>query len=199
MKTRDPTRRELLAYVGLVAICLYCCSWAVFGADVDSKASKKKNNPKKSRELYVKLVARPTDPSYSGGVPSQMARIFLEVLDDRENKTDIGRNIEDEHKPPIRVMADEGDGPLEFVDKLLLKQFHDLGVKLADKSTAQRIVSVKLEHFWAEEAPDYRGLVRAAVAVTDTSGKVLWTDATQDLMNKMLGDANFQKAISSEQ
>jgi hypothetical protein len=222
MKT-GPVTRQLLPYAGLIAICLHCCSSVVLAVEGKAAAPQKRGNPKKTHELYVKLVARPTDPSYSGNVPSQPATIFVEVLDDREDKADIGRNIENERQPPIRVIADEGDGPVEFVDKLFVRQFHDLGLKLADKSAAQRVVSVKLVRFWAEEAPDYRSTVRAAVEVTDPAGKVLWrgalagnnkrfgrslkpenycetlTDATQDMINKMFGDAGFQKAISSEQ
>src|SRR5208337_4991072 len=91
--------------------------------------SHKNQNPKKSGVLYVPLIPEPTDPSYSGQTPLQPASIFLEtVVDDRDNKEQIGQNIEDEDKPPIKVLADEGDDPVEFVRNLLDKQFRDAGI-----------------------------------------------------------------------
>jgi len=227
MKTCCPAPRASVVCFALVVGIWSCCgTFASLGAekDIKAKASRKNNNPKKSGELYVPLVPKPTDVSYSGEVPLQPATIFLEkVADDRENKAQIGQNIEDEDKPPIKVLADEGDGPTEFVQKLAAKQFHDLGLPLAgEAASAQRLVSLKLTRFWAEEAPSYHGIVRVAAEVKDAAGKVLWrgalvgenkrfgrslkpenyretlTDATQSTVNKMFADANFQKAISKE-
>ena len=227
MKTCSPvTRTSVVCFALVIGIGFCCGTFLSLAAEKDNKAkaSRKNNNPKKSGELYVPLIPKATDPSYSGEAPVQPATIFLEpVMDDRDDKTQIGQNIEDENKPPIKVLADEGDGPREFVHKLVAKQFHGLGLTLADKAaTAHRVVSLKLTRFWAEEAPGYHGVVRSAAEVKDAAGKVLWrgalvgdntrfgrslkpenyretlTDATQSMINKMFADASFQKAISKE-
>ena len=139
MKTRFPAARAVVCFTLFVGI--WCCSGVIasFAAEKDgtAKAAHKNNNPKKSGELFVPLVPKATDPSYAGKAPAQPATIFLEkVVDDRENKAQIGQNIEDEKKPPIKVIADEGDGPTEFIQKLIAKQFHDLGLPLAAEAAS---------------------------------------------------------------
>lgn len=227
MKTFSPA-----ASVSVVCLALVIGVGSFFRPFVSSaaetngmaKASRKNSNPKKTRELYVPLVPKPTDPSYSGEVPVELRTVFLEpVVDDRESKAQIGQNIEDEDKPPIKVLADEGDSPTAFVQKLVTKQFHDLGIPLApEAASAQLVISLKLTRFWAEEAPSYQAVVLTAAEVKDAAGKVLWrgalrgdnkrfgrslkpenyretlTDATQGMINKMFADARFRKAISKE-
>ena len=103
------------------------------------------------------------------------------------------------------------------------KQFGELGIRLmGEKTSAQRVVTLKLIRFWAEEAPGYHSVVRVNAEVKDASGKVLWrgslfgenkrfgrslktenyretlTDATQRMINKLFGDAGFQKALNKE-
>ncbi len=227
MNTRcTSTRASVVCVAFVICICSLSSPIASLAQEKESKAktSHKNQNPKKSGVLYVLLAPKATDPSYSGQIPVQPASIFLEtVVDDRDNKGQIGQNIEDEDKPPIKVLADEGDGPVEFVRNLLDKQFRDLGMHLmAEQASAQRVLSIRLTRFWSEEAPSYHGVVRAEAAVKDAAGKVLWrgalvgenkrfgrslkpenyretlTDATQSMINTLFGDAGFQKAISKE-
>src|ERR1700678_620825 len=85
--------------VFVICICSLSGPVASLAHEKESKAktSHKNQNPKKSGVLYVPLLPKATDPSYSGQIPVQPASIFLEtVVDDRDNKGQIGQNIEDE-------------------------------------------------------------------------------------------------------
>ena len=68
--------------------------------------SKRKNNPKKTGVLYVPLIPKPTESGYSGDLPVNMQKVYVEVLDERDGKDQIGQNIEDADKPAIKVVAD---------------------------------------------------------------------------------------------
>ena len=98
MKACFPIARSSVVCFALVIGIWSCCgTFLSIAAENDSnaKAFRKNNNPKKSGELYVPLVPKPTDPSYSGEAPVQPATIFLEpVVDNRDNKAQIGQNIE---------------------------------------------------------------------------------------------------------
>jgi hypothetical protein len=168
------------------------------------------------------LVPKPTDASYSGEVPVNMATLFVEVIDDRENKDQIGQNTEDSNKPAIKVTAADGGSPSEFVRKMLTQQLKEIGAPLADNAdSAQRVISLRLTRFWAEEAPGYHGTVSFAAEIRD-SGKTTWkgasigeskrfgrslsadnyretiSDATVRAINKMLGEPSFRAAISNQ-
>lgn len=201
----------LLTVLLFVSACLDCAG-----------DTKKSGNPKKTGILYVPLVPKPTDAAYSGEVPLNLAKLFVEVIDARDVTNQIGQNIEDTDKPAIKVIAAEGDGPVEFVQKMASKQLKDLGAPLADKAeSAERVLSIKLTKFWAEEAPGYHGSVNFTVELKE-AGTTIWrgafvgenkrfgrslstdnyretiSDATLQALKKLLGEATFRTALSKK-
>jgi len=204
------------------ALTLISCACLLWPAQ-STNAAVKHGNPKKTRMLYVPLVPKPTDPAYSGSTPVNPAKLFIDVVDARENKDEIGQNTEEDNKPPVKVLVDEGDTPVQFVQKLVTKQCQDLALPVAPTpAAAERIVSLKLNRFWAEESPSYVGSVRMAAEVKDADGKVLWrgsaagdnkkfgrslstenyreclTDSTQGAINQLFGEPGFQAAIAKK-
>ncbi|HEV2211430.1 MAG TPA: hypothetical protein VG167_21905 [Verrucomicrobiae bacterium] len=184
-----------------------------------SRIKKRKNNPKKTHVLYVPLIPKATESGYSGDLPVGVQAIYFEVIDERQERDEIGQNIEDSDKPAIKVVADDGDGPIDFIRKMMITQFQAIGIRVADKpEAAQRVVTLKLTRFWAEEAPSYHGTVAAAVEVKDGS-RSLWlgasageskrfgrslstdnyretlSDATVHMINKILEQQGFRGAI----
>lgn len=179
------------------------------------------SNPKKSGRLVVALKARPTNPRYSGTFPGTTHPLFLNFLDERDPKDIIGKNTEDEGKTVLIMCAAEGIGPLDFVREQLSQDLHDNGASLvSEPALAGRRITLRLLRFWAEESPGYRADVRAAIEVKDSSGAVLWngtaaggnsrfgrslkpdnyneclTDSTIEMLGKLLGNSDFQKAIA---
>jgi hypothetical protein len=177
-------------------------------------------NPKTTGEMRVPLVPRPTEVGYSGEVPLNLGKLWVEVQDTRDNKDQIGQNIENENKPAIKVLAGDGDSPAVFVQKMVNKQLKDLGAPMAEsRDAAERCITLKLTHFWVEEAPGYRAAVHFTAEVT-ASGKTAWrgslvgdnsrfgrslstdnyqetiTDATTHAINKLLAEPGFRAAIS---
>jgi hypothetical protein len=151
-----------------------------------------------------------------------MSKLFVEVIDSRDVKDQIGQNIEDSDIPPIKVLADVGDSPAEFVRKMFVEQLKDIGTPFAENAaSAERVLSLRLTRFWAEEAPAYHGSVTIVAEVKD-AGKVVWrgalvgdskrfgrslstdnyretiSDATVRAINNMLGEASFRAAISKK-
>jgi len=200
----------------LTAAILGCTCFGCFGETT------KNGNPKKTRILYVPLIPKVTDPAYSGEVPLNMVKLYVEVIDDRDVTNQIGQNLEEEGKPAVKVIADEGDSPTEFVRKMFNKQLKDIGAPLADKAeSADRLLSLKITKFWAEEAPGYHGSVNIAAELKE-SGKTVWrgalvgeskrfgrslstdnyretlSDATVRAINRLLSEASFRTAITKQ-
>ena len=201
-----------LITVGLMAASLCGCK---------TQTQESSNAPQKDRQsLYVPLVSKLSGASaFSGSMPVNMAKLYIEVLDDRDVKDQIGQNVEDDAKP-IKIVADQGDSPVVFVQKIITQQMKDMGVTLVDNAaSAERVMTIKLTHFWVQESSLYRGSVNLAVEMKD-SEKTIWrsvasgenkrfgrslskdnyrevlSDATLDALKKLLGDPGFRTAIS---
>jgi hypothetical protein len=105
---------------------------------------------------------------------------------------------------------------------MFVEQLKDIGTPFAENAaSAERVLSLRLTRFWAEEAPAYHGSVTIVAEVKD-AGKVVWrgalvgdskrfgrslstdnyretiSDATVRAINNMLGEASFRAAISKK-
>lgn len=172
--------------------------------------------------FYVPLIPKPTEDGYSGNIPVNTSTLWVEVLDKRENGTQIGQNVEDEDKPAIPIFSRVGDSPTNFVLAILNKQLKDLEISTVQTASASEChLVLNLTHFWSEEAPSYHANVRfkAEVMVSD---RVVWrgifqgeckrfgsslstdnyretlSDATIHAINKMFSDPGFRTAINKK-
>jgi len=148
-------------------------------------------------------------------------RLYVEpVLDERPDKSKIGSNREESTEVP--VVAD-GTAPPDFVGRLLATELSHSAVTIApDTGSANRLLRVRLIHFFAEEGGLYRANVGAILEVRDPGGKLLYSSsltgqakqwgsslspenynevfsrAVFDLGKNALEQAAFQKALAVE-
>lgn len=170
------------------------------------------------KDLTIPLSYRP-DSSVSMQAPlinSPGLKLYVEVLDDRPDKTKVGENIEDEVPKPIFAGTPE---PAEFVHDAVIRELTSMGLAVvADKGAANRILSLRLIRFYCVETAVYDAEVRANAAVSDAGGN-LWTglvfgakrnfgrslsaenyqesfsEAVQRMVAQMVNSSDFQKAV----
>ena len=135
----------------------------------------------------------------SGSLPSGEVRVHVEsVKDARDNKDEIGRNVEDD--VPVPVYAAAGKTPAEFIREVLEDEMKNLGADVIDApEAADRILSVELRKFFVEESSRYRAEVSAAVEVRDKGGKTLWKQVVADqgtTFGRSLKAENYQQTLS---
>jgi hypothetical protein len=225
--TQMLTQRTALVGAGLLLLAGFGSGCETTGSSTSqssgSATQARSGDPKKTRALSVSLVSRPTNPGYSGSLPTSNYKVFIEpILDERDNKDAIGQNTEEENKPPVMIHAGEGPTPMEFIRQELLKEFTNNNLSVADSpAAAKRIITLRLLRFWTVEANTYRAEVRCGVEVKDSGGTVLWkgsvagtnsrfgrslkpenyqqcfSDGTIAMIGKLLSNPEFQNAISS--
>lgn len=146
-------------------------------------------------------------------------RLYVEpVLDERPDKSKIGSNQEE--TPEVPVVADR-TAPTDFVGRVLAKELSAGAVTIAPEAgSANRLLRVRLTHFFAEEGGLYRANVSAILEVRDPGGKLLYSStltgqakqwgsslspenynevfsrAAFDLGKNLLEQPDFQKAIA---
>ena len=174
--------------------------------------------PKGPLNLPLQFTPNRADP-LSGSLEANDVKVHLELVEDvRENKEEIGRNVEDE--VPVPVYA-SGKTPAEFVHDVLEDELKNLGADVTDApEAADRIISLKLRKFFVEEGSSYRGEVQCHAEVRDKGGRVLWkqvvsgqgdntgrslsienynqtfSDATRRMTDALLNNPNFRAALT---
>jgi hypothetical protein len=172
--------------------------------------------------VNVPLEFRPTHAEpISGTITATDVKVHLEpVVDKRQNKDQIGQNVEDEAKPPVPVYS-SGKSPAEFVHDVLETELKSFGIELTEAAeAADRIVTVDLTKFWAEEGNNYNAEVSGVAQVRDKGGRVKWkgpiggngktfgrslsptnyneclSDATRRTVGALLNNPKFQEALA---
>jgi hypothetical protein len=179
---------RFLAFLGAIASLI----------GVQAGCSSLGGGPKGPLTVPLEFKAEHSEP-LSGSLPSGEVRVHVEsVKDARENKDEIGRNIEDD--VPVPVYAAAGKTPAEFIHGVLEEEMKNLGADVTDApEAADRIISVELRKFFVEESKKYRAEVSAAVQVSDKGGKVLWKQVVADqgtTFGRSLNPENYQQTLS---
>jgi hypothetical protein len=149
--------------------------------------------------LAVPLIWKPKG-SQSGAVSStnQMKICVLPVTDKRANADAIGENHE-KAGMPVPILA-SGQSPAEFVHQGMMDELRRAGFNVVDTpDTADRLVAINLNTFWAMEDQTYNAQVSIGVGVRDKTGKVLWSGNTTgeaDNWGKSLNPENYQESFS---
>ncbi|HEV3189936.1 MAG TPA: hypothetical protein VGY54_05530 [Polyangiaceae bacterium] len=106
---------------------------------------------------------------YSAGLRLYVAP----VADERPEKARIGSNHEG--IPAVPVVAD-GTPPTDFVGKILTSELSGAGAHIApDAASANRVLSMRLVRFFAEEGGMYESDVGAIAEVRDPAGQSLYS------------------------
>ncbi len=149
----------ILSSVGLMAV--------MSGCKTGGSASTVPGGP-----ITVPLIFQPNDSLASGlTLPTGNPKVYLQpVSDDRTDKTVIGHNTED---ATISVVS-SGPAPAQFVHDAIATELRKVSIDLVDSpDTADRVLTVSLKTFTADEASRYTGEVITQVQVADKAGKVL--------------------------
>ena len=154
----------------------------------------------KPKSVTVPLKFRPTAQMktnvFTGGVPDLSVHVGA-VTDARDNRDQIGENVEEKKAVPIFA----GDPhPTDFVRGAVRELIGRSGIKVTDDpSRADRVLALELQRFWAQERDTYEGDVRATVAVQDSSGRQLWKgtlNGTAKTFGRSLSAENYQEVFS---
>jgi hypothetical protein len=177
-------------------------------------------------DATIPLVFRPdrqAHADYRPLRPSPSLRLSLApVADERADKKAIGENTEVEKKP-ARPVYGSGPSPAEFVGSILSRELVGAGLTpVPESAQSNRVLAVRLTHFYTTESNRYNTDVRATAEVRDGSGHVLWTgqsagqssrfgrslsaenynqgfsDATLQMIGGLLNDEDFRKAVMAE-
>ena len=128
-----------------------------------------------SGPVNVPLTFRPGNAAAIGGTisASDVKVHLVPVEDKRDNKEQIGQNVENEGAP-VPVYASDKT-PMEFYQNVIEGELKNFGLELVEApEAADRIVAIELNRFWVEEGNNYRGDVQATAQVSDKGGRVLW-------------------------
>ena len=171
--------------------------------------------------VTVPLEFRPNhaDP-ITGTIPAVDVKVYLEPVNDkRDNKEEIGRNVEE--ATPVSVYAGGDKPPTEFVQDVLETELKKFGIDLTDApEAADRIIVLDLTRFWCEEDDNYTAEASGTAQVRDKGGRVLWrgnvagdgtnfgnslkpvnytealSDATRRLVGTLLTNPGFQQSLT---
>ena len=134
----------------------------------------------------------------SGSLPDDVKVHVAAVEDARDNKDEIGRNVEDATPIPVYPAADST--PAEFVRRQVHDELSDLGAKVVDSPDgADRVVSLELRRFFVEESNTFRAEVSCAAEVRDEGGQALWrqvVNGTGQTFGRSLKPENYQQTLS---
>jgi len=148
--------------------------------------------------LTVPLIYRPEEraeyQTALTNVPN--LKLFVEVIDERPDKNKIGENIEEQTPKPILASTPEA---AEFVRDAVVRELSGLGMAVvADKASANRVLTLHMIKFYCVETSVYDAEVRANAAVND-GGSQLWAGlvfGTKRNFGRSLSAVNYQEAFS---
>jgi hypothetical protein len=171
--------------------------------------------------VTVPLEFRPNhaDP-ITGTIPAVDVKVHLAPVNDkRDNKDQIGQNVED--ATPVPVYAGAEKPPTQFVQDVLETELKKFGIELTDAAdAADRVITLDLTRFWCEEGGQYKAEASGVAQVKDKGGRSLWrgnvagdgtnygnslkpvnytealSDATRRLVQSLLTNPGFQQALT---
>jgi hypothetical protein len=154
---------------------------------------------KKPASVGVPMKFRPTSQmnmnTFAGDLPDVTIQVGP-VNDARDNKEQVGENLE--NKKPVPVFS-SGTEPTQFVHDTMRDLLSRAGLKLADGGAADRVLGVDLHRFWTQETSTYESEIRATVTVQDRSGRQLWkgtVNGTAKRFGRSLKAENYQEVFS---
>jgi hypothetical protein len=126
-------------------------------------------------------------------------RLFvLPVEDGRGDTTQIGVNTE--RTAPIPIVA-SGMAPPEFVGRVVGSALSDAGLQVVPSADgANRILRLRLIHFYTQEGFRYHGEVRAVAEVRDAGGNVLFSVAVAGIAStwgRSLSEENYREVFGA--
>lgn len=177
-----PLRRSFVPALALFALCALGCG-------------------NKSSSLSVPLKFRPTSQlnmsGFAGDLPDTKVHVGP-VNDVRDNKDQIGENVEESTPKPIYVGggAEPGQWVQQYMGELLTKA----GLQVTDnRGEADRVLLTDLHHFWTRETNTYESEIRATIIVQEKGGRQLWKgtiNGTAERFGKSLSAENYQEVYS---
>ena len=171
--------------------------------------------------VNVPLQFRPAHAEpLTGTITASDVKVNLAPINDkRDNKEQIGTNVENATPVPIYATAEKS--PTDFVHGVLEQELKKFGVELTDApEAADRVISIDLTRFWVEEGNNYKAEVSGLAQVKDKGGRVRWkgpvagdgttfgnslkpenynevlSDATRRLVGSLLSNPKFQESLS---
>ena len=147
----------------------------------------------------VPLKYRPTSQlkmsTFAGQIPE--ARLHVgPVTDSREDKENVGENVEENTPIAIRATGD----PAEFVQTTLTELLSKAGVQMApDRGGADRVLQAELHTFWTKETNTYEAEIRTTMTLQDRTGRQLWKgtiNGTAERFGRSLKAENYQEVFS---
>ena len=155
---------------------------------------------KKPASVAVPLRFRPTSQlnmnTFAGALPQSTVHV-APVADARDNRDQIGENLE--NRKPIPIYA-QGAEPMTFVHDVMHDLMTRAGITVTgDGAAAERIVVTDLHRFWTQETNTYEAEVRATIAVQDRGGRQLWkgtVNGTAERFGRSLKAENYQEVFS---
>ena len=152
--------------------------------------------------VNVPLQYRPTHAEALTGTSINAADVkvhLAQVVDKRENKDQIGQNVEDDDKAPIPVYAAD-KSPGEFLRGVMADELRNFGIEQTEApEAADRIVTVEMNKFWVEEGNNYVAEIRGIAQVTNKGGSVLWKGPVGGdgrTFGRSLSPTNYNEALS---
>jgi hypothetical protein len=142
------------------------------------------------------LPTSPMNVNAFAGDSTQSTVYIGAVTDRRGRKQQVGENVEESAPRPIYSKGD----PMTFVRDATRLLFQRGGVQVVDSdASAERIVTVDLNTFWARESDVYMSDISATYYVKDRSGKELWkgtVSGTAKTWGRSLSAENYQQVFS---
>ena len=149
--------------------------------------------------LTVPLEFRPSRAdAISTPIAAVDVKVFIAPLKDkRENKDQIGENVEEE--TPVPVL--NGDkSPTDFVHEVLETELKDSGLEMTDAAeAADRVIELDLTKFWVREESSYRAEVQVIAVVRDKGGSVKFKERIAgdgSTGGRSLNPENYQESLS---
>lgn len=156
--------------------------------------------PKRS-SLSVPLKFRPTSQLNMSGFAGDLPDVSIHVApvnDVRDNKEQIGENVEE--STPVPIFVGGGMEPSQFTQQYMNDLLSKAGLKVTEnRGQADRVLLTDLHHFWTKEGNTYESEVRATIIVQDKGGQQLWKgtiNGTAERFGKSLSAENYQEVYS---
>jgi len=155
---------------------------------------------RKPASVAVPLKFRPTSQlnmnTFAGTLPESTVHVGP-VADARDNRDQVGENLENKNPIPVYAQAAE---PTEFVHDVMHRLMTRAGIKVTDdRGAAERIIVTDLHRFWTQETDTYEAEVRATITVQDRGGRQLWkgtVNGTGERFGRSLKAENYQEVFS---
>lgn len=168
--------------------------------------------------LNVPMTYTPTSHINFPSNLSTAGKVYVApVVDQRQDKTSVGQNIEDEGKPARPVLADS-EAVTRFVRDAFARELATSGVAVGDAAAgADRTLTITLRRLYCTEDNTYRTDANATVDITGRGAtfngtyagqntrfgrsysignyQESYSDAMVDLMDKMFADPRFRAAM----